>query len=181
MGGFTLREAISHAYQISRVRIIAPASSDQARYDFLIQTPPESDSLLMALFQQALEAAFRLKARRETKLTDVYLLIVPKGGAPNLKVSSRPEGSGASWGPGKLKMSGSSPEDLAFCLEDLLHQPVIDETGLKGRYHLELTWDAKKPGSMLKAVREQLGLELAPARRAVEMLIVETAAPPALK
>ena len=49
---------------------------------------------------------------------------------------------------------------------------MLDETGLEGRYKIELTWDPQRPEDLPAAVRDQLGLELAPARREVEVLVV---------
>ena len=56
--------------------------------------------------------------------------------------------------------------------------PVVDETDLKGSYNLDLRWKVKTdPNANQEAVKqaliEQLGLELVPAHRAVELLIVE--------
>ena len=71
-------------------------------------------------------------------------------------------------------------ESFAASLEDILGKPVVDETQLTNRYDFQLLWDetgaeAAQPGRIAAAVREQLGLELTPANRPIEMLVVEAA------
>ena len=56
--------------------------------------------------------------------------------------------------------------------------PIVDETGLTGSYNLDLGWKVKTdPNANQEAVKqaliEQLGLELVPAHKPVEILIVE--------
>ncbi len=56
--------------------------------------------------------------------------------------------------------------------------PVVDETGLSGSYNIDLRWKVNAdPNANQDAVKqaliEQLGLELVPAHKAVDMLIVE--------
>jgi uncharacterized protein (TIGR03435 family) len=61
-------------------------------------------------------------------------------------------------------------------------RPVIDQTGLKGRYDFTLEWtpDNVPPGdatapSLFTAVQEQLGLKLESRKAPVEIIIVDSA------
>jgi uncharacterized protein (TIGR03435 family) len=54
---------------------------------------------------------------------------------------------------------------------------VIDQTGLEGRYDIELTLDQPAsqhpdPVALKQALLEQLGLEVVPGREPIEMLVV---------
>jgi len=49
-----------------------------------------------------------------------------------------------------------------------LPHPVVNETGLVGRFQIELTWESTKPEAIIQAVREQLGLDLRIMRRNFE-------------
>ena len=65
-------------------------------------------------------------------------------------------------------------------LENSLGKPVIDETNLKGTFDIELKWtqadrDRPNPEALTKAVRDQLGLQLTPARRRIEVLVIDKA------
>ncbi len=66
---------------------------------------------------------------------------------------------------------------LARFLEGRLQRIVVDETGLQGKYDFELPCDMSKPEAVTTAVREQFGMELTQARRAVELMIVEKILP----
>ncbi len=172
--GMTLRLALANAYRFPTLRIIAPASFDQAKYDFLLSVPRESESFLDPLFRQVLEATFRLKIRRESREADVLILKVAKGRAAKL---GKPASSASSMsaGGGKIVALHSPLSDLTGNIEGTLDVPVLDETGLKDEYDFELSWVPGDPESIKTALVEQLGLELIPARRPVEMLIVEGA------
>ena len=70
------------------------------------------------------------------------------------------------------------PWGLTKQLERIFQMPIVDETGLPGSYNLDLRWKVKTdPNANQAAVKEaligQLGLELVPVRKPVEMLIVE--------
>jgi len=63
-------------------------------------------------------------------------------------------------------------------------RPVIDATGLTGKYDIKLTWspqaDNPQPGgaapegeSMLEALESQLGLKIRQGKASVEMLVVD--------
>ena len=56
--------------------------------------------------------------------------------------------------------------------------PIVDETGLAGAYDIDLRWKVRtdpnaNQAAMKQALIEQLGLELVPAHKSVELLIVE--------
>jgi uncharacterized protein (TIGR03435 family) len=71
-----------------------------------------------------------------------------------------------------------SMRGLATALESNLKKPVFDDTGLTNHYDFTLKWEQKSPDQpnpegLTKALREVLGLELVPARRAVGMVRIE--------
>jgi uncharacterized protein (TIGR03435 family) len=56
--------------------------------------------------------------------------------------------------------------------------PVIDQTGLTNNFDIDLKWKQSNwrepnPDGLKQAVLDQLGLELAPSREPIEMLVVE--------
>jgi uncharacterized protein (TIGR03435 family) len=66
---------------------------------------------------------------------------------------------------------------------------VLDETGLTGRFDIDLTWDptfelppdqrvSSDAPSIFTAVREQLGLRLEPAKAYRPVLVIDSAEPP---
>lgn len=126
----------------------------------------------------AVEATFDLRAKRETRETTVYILTGPKPDNPHLTVTVSTGGSSSRSGPGGMSGINQSISSLAWYLEGKLGKPVLDETGLTNHYDLELKWkeeaDERPPAeTIVRAVKEQLGLELTTATRAVEVVVVE--------
>ena len=71
-------------------------------------------------------------------------------------------------------------ESIAASLEGFLGKAVVDETQLTNRYDFQFLWDETgaedaKPARVVAAVQEQLGLELTPAKRPIEFLVVKAA------
>jgi uncharacterized protein (TIGR03435 family) len=70
---------------------------------------------------------------------------------------------------------------VARSLEGQLKKPVLDKTGLTNRYDVQLKWKQEgrevAPEVLIEAVRNQLGLELKPAKRPVELIVLEVEKP----
>jgi hypothetical protein len=65
---------------------------------------------------------------------------------------------------------------LHFNLSMLVDRPVLDATGLNGRYAIKLSWDPPNSTSgptIFQAVVDQLGLRLKPERGTIPMVIVD--------
>jgi len=76
---------------------------------------------------------------------------------------------------------------LASFLRTVAGRPVVDKTGLKGSYHVTMTYDraAPPPGSgaappsfsavpsIFTAVQDQLGMKLEPSRALEELLVID--------
>jgi uncharacterized protein (TIGR03435 family) len=76
---------------------------------------------------------------------------------------------------------------VAERLTGLVGRPILDRTGLDGRFDLDLTYTpdgqvdtpiSQNAPTVMTAIREQLGLRLESVREPVEVLIVDAVAPP---
>ncbi len=185
--GYTVWELLPRAFDQplqSHSRVLTNGSLPEGRYDFtVIQTKSHAGDVsaleknVSALLQQALKSAFGISGRRETREVDVMFLRVKGTNAPGL-VPCLIAGGGANYGLGVVEGTDMSMTGVALALENALDKPVFDETGMTNRYDVLLKWDQKswdRPNSegLMKALREQLGLELVPGKRPVEMLVVE--------
>jgi len=174
--GTQLLPLVAWAYDMPTYRVISllPASAQQ--YKLSVIAPPGREELLRPLTQQALEAAFGLKTRRETLELDVFVLSVAEGKANTLQ-PSQAEKELAMFARGRLRGQRQPLEKLAQLLGLTMNRTVLDETGLKEKYDWDLPYDRANTDVLFSALREQLGLELRKAKKPMEVLIVEKAEP----
>jgi uncharacterized protein (TIGR03435 family) len=161
---------LAQAYGVNdtRVKLEPPISM---RFDVDMQMPHGQGDKLAATFQNAALAALSVRFNKEKRSTEATALLKAPGGA-RLKTAEAKNGKrGFSTGPGRITASGMSVSQLADALEQWAGRPVIDETGLKGRFDFELTWDIHKQGSLEEALESQLGIKAVKAARSVELLI----------
>ena len=120
------------------------------------------------MVQSLLEDRFHLKVNHATKQQSVYALTVAKNGlrlkANNCTFGEGSRCGGSSWGNTEISGTGIEPGDLASMLTDAVDLPVIDKTGLAGRYDVTLHWTPQDAdtaeASIFTAIQEQLGLKL---------------------
>jgi uncharacterized protein (TIGR03435 family) len=135
------------------------------------------------MVQTLLADRFKLVTHTETRELPIYALVVAKGGA---KLGNMNDGGTVvnSWRD-HLEVQGSnSLALLAEVLADELGRPVVDRTGIAGRYHLTLKWtpddaasaaapSSNAPPSIFTALQEQLGLKLESQKGPVQVLVVD--------
>ena len=87
-----------------------------------------------------------------------------------LEESTAPQGSRTrSANGGGLEMVGGPLEFVRSWFENVLQRPVVDDTGLLGRYDLSMSWVDRD--SLFEELR-RVGLDLVPDRGPVSMLVV---------
>jgi len=74
---------------------------------------------------------------------------------------------------GRLSISNETMATFCFQLEQLMDRPVVDETGLSGRYDIELPEQAGQ-ASIATRLKTELGLRLTEDRRDVRLLVVKS-------
>ncbi len=174
--GLTVRRLLAMAYGLPEERVVAPSWCDESRYDFTLASPLLKEDNLperRRLIRQVLTGTFLVEAERETRPTNVYVLQKTAERMPRLEFSEF-SSLVLSGKRGEFKVTGGTLRDLARMLQSELDRPVIDETGMEGRYDFELIWDTRNPTSVLDSVRGKLGLELQPQLREMEHLLVRS-------
>ena len=87
-----------------------------------------------------------------------------------------------------MEVTGGSMAQLVnqFSNNNGVDRPVLDKTGLTGKYDFKLTWtaglntprDDSEAPSAYTALQDQLGLRLEPQRAPIEVLVVDNAEKP---
>jgi uncharacterized protein (TIGR03435 family) len=103
---------------------------------------PLSPDIGKLMLQTLLSERFQLKIHRDVREMPVYVMTVAVGG---LKMKLRSEGDGGA--PGGMPVEGAkipgrntTIQFLAYGLQQLLDRPVLDSTGVPGRFDFDLSW-----------------------------------------
>ena len=178
------------AYAIHQQQIVdGPAWLDTRKYDIVGQADVEGVANLrqiQEMLQKLLETRFNLKFHREKRDLAIYAITVGKGGPRMAKSQDTANGLPTQSGSGSAfqqarKFTNNSMSDFALGMQAFLERPVVDKTGLAGRYNFILKWTPDEsntnapdaaPG-IFTAVQEQLGLKLEPAKGPTDVLMID--------
>jgi len=176
--GVSLLSLAYWAYQTTESRLVTNSALPEGKFDVLINVPYAASERIPELLSDTLTTTFGLRGRKETRDVDVYELTAKES---KLEPTVSTGGSSASSGPGRMSAVNTPIRSLARSLENQLKKPVLDKTGLTNRYDLQLKWKQEgrevAPEVLIEAVRNQLGLELTPAKRPVELVVLEVEKP----
>jgi len=199
-----------------------PAWLDSDKFDISGKAPGSSDFAEMVGFMlpALLEERFQLKLHKEPRETPVYVLTVGKG---TLKLTPTKDGSCVpldlkklpkpgepqqnfcgmprmSFKNGTLSgdmMGGTMEEFAGRMLGNQVDRPVIDRTGLTGRFDIHLEFARDMTGTMLNGAPmaapppndgggpsiftaiQQLGLKLSADKAPIDVIVVDSAQKPA--
>ncbi len=175
--GASLFDLASSIYGVTGPHLLLDFPVPDEKYDVSIHSTRAGRDQVEPLRKAAIEAAFGLSAIQEKHDLDAYVLTVKNKDAKGLRPTATPNSSGWAKGTGKVSAVNANLGSLVNCLEPLLKQPVVDETGMQGKYDYELKWDqpdVNNPNTdaLIEAVRDQLGLELTLAKRPIDVTVV---------
>ena len=187
MTNASLRGLIRSAYDIQSFQLAGgPAWLDSDTYDIAATTGDGADiahDQYRALLRGMLTDRFRLKVHWETRQSDVYALVIAMSGSRLKESPDLAKESGLNTNKtaheGRMVATNAPMLYLTNRLSNQLSHPVIDKTGLQGKYDWTLVWDPD-PGpdstapSLFTAVQEQLGLKLEPQKGPVETLVIDS-------
>jgi uncharacterized protein (TIGR03435 family) len=155
-------------------------------------TAPASLPEQKLMLQKLLEERFGLVAHRVSNEGSVYFLVASGAKVrlteareadsediPRFRTGQPLQTSAAQLGSSVLTAEHVSMSDLAAWLYSQLRLPVFDKTGITGLYDIELSLPMRGGAEQtIRAVRDQLGLDLQLGRGPAEMLIVDHAEKP---
>ena len=196
----TLDDLMVFAYGVHNRQIVgAPAWAESDKFD--INGKPEGGGLpnlnqFKVMMQKLLADRFQLVFHHEKKELTVYALTVGKTG-PKLTKSDSPGTVPALLfrGLGDLPARNATMEEFAGVMQSaVLDRPVVDQTGLKGRFDFHLEWTPDEtqfaalrgPGplpaqpegaethpDLFTAIQQQLGLKLESTKAQTDVMVVD--------
>jgi uncharacterized protein (TIGR03435 family) len=213
MKGDPLRIILMKAFDVKIDRISGPDWMDDECYDVFAKIPEGATrEQVPAMLRALLAERLKLSAHTEKKPAPAYALVVDKGGPKMKEASENSTFMGSHLGAVGIYRSSMAQagtkgvmtmKALAGYLTGALLNPVQDETGLTGKYEVDLTWtrtpgvdkapgafarasadaqaqtgagnsDAPDPGlTVFTALRDNLGLRLEPRKGEIETVVID--------
>lgn len=186
------------AYDIRRDEIVGmPRWGVEGRYDVvakMVDFDPEmmkglSSAEREAMLQHLLAQRFHLQAHVENRTLPLLNLVLTKDGIKFTEWQQPPAGEPDNAGHfsahnDELTATGVGMQALARFLSGQTHMPVVDKTGLTGKYNIYLKWQRREEGQqsglhdetlpdIYSALPEQLGLKLESGKGPVDVLVVD--------
>jgi uncharacterized protein (TIGR03435 family) len=194
---FMLKALVAAAYSLSPRGISGgPSWTDSDCYDIVAGAPNEARPNLdeqMSMLRNLLAKRFNLTFHREQKELSIFALTVAKGG-PKLKESTaspdEPSALINRMFPGRVLLparNATLSQFASMMQRAVLDRPVVDRTGLSGKYDFDLEWtpdetqfagqappgatDIPEKPDLFVAMRQQLGLRLEAVKGPAEVLL----------
>ena len=142
------------------------------------------------MMQSLLADRFRLAVHFETKIVPAFAMMPAKPGKTGPQLRPHPDGTACDKAPcGAFvltkKREGLHAESHGTTMDSLaegmttLGRPVVNQSGLGGKFDFSLDWAPDSPDTqseapgLIAAIREQLGLKLEPTKAPVRMIVID--------
>ncbi len=186
----TLADCIKFAWTLaSDAQLAGPdwIKSKEFLYDVVAETTPGTPrEKELIMLQNLLADRMALKTHHEQRRASYLALIQGKNGAKLQPAAPGLPNANGSGLVGRIAGPHMAMSTLAMLLSRFERETVIDQTGLKGFYQVELEWTPDDPGmaaaavsadapSLFTAIQQQLGLKLAPRKGPIDVLVIDSA------
>jgi len=196
-----LRKIVASSFRIQDKMVFGPDWMDSVRYDIEAKGSPTANSPeVWEMMRSLLAERFHLKYHLETRVVPAYVIVVARGGH---KLVKGEDGECAA----AIKAGQASCDAIQFLpfgmgirnmpvaafaagvARRLQDRPVVDRTGLEGRYDAQVLWrpddatpeqlrqmpaDVRPPDvNIFEAFEQQAGLRLEARREPIEVLVVD--------
>jgi uncharacterized protein (TIGR03435 family) len=194
MSNVRFTRVMQWAYRVQDYQITGPGWINDERFDIVAKAAtPVPENQLRIMLQELLAERFKLALHRQTKEMQAYVVTIGKEGHKLTESTTE--------GPMDVKPTGmfratvlrADLDEVASMLSTPLQTPVLNLTGLKGRYDFSADLaehvtpellNTKRPGPemiqdmiaiAISAMRKQLGLNVELRKVPVELLVIDHA------
>ena len=181
---------VQWAYDVTPAQIDAPSWFRESCFDIVAKAAGPADEAQMRLMLQTLLAdRFGLKRHKEARVMPVYAMTLAKSG-PKFQESAT-DGTFVLErnNPVILNAHHARMTDLAQGISGEIGRPVVDETGLRGRYeiHMDVTPYVTQAAAgnnggqldvtaiLFTGLQDLLGLKLEARKESVDVLVIDHA------
>jgi uncharacterized protein (TIGR03435 family) len=205
--GANLNDMIALGYGLHTKQIVgAPDWAGKDLFD--VEGTPDvpgvpNQKQMASLLQNLLADRFQLKFHNEKRDLAVYVITVAPGGPKLTQTTAGPDdpsgmgfgGVGGSQGVTAQGRNLTMPDFAMWFQSGVTDRPVVDQTGIKGRYDIRLKWTpddsqfaqfggsgfhvppasdaADAPPNLYTAIQEQLGLKIEATKAPDDVMVVD--------
>lgn len=194
----TINQLMTLVYDVHPHQIIgAPSWFESEHFDITAKVAGDGQPSLdqaRIMMRKLFADSLKLALHKDTRELPVYTLSLARGGSKLSKSDGdKTDPFIINRGPGSASFLSTSMGDLCrYFQQGPVERPVLDETGLSGRFDFALVWStpemqnanvsttnalgndrADLPPDLFTAVQQQLGLRLEAARKPLEVLVIE--------
>jgi uncharacterized protein (TIGR03435 family) len=195
-----LTAILTFAYDVQAKQLIGlPPWADTDKYD--IDAKPDGEGAPSSkqwkrMIQKLVAERFKMTFHAEKKELPVYVLSVAKMGPKLTKSEGDPNGLPGLFFRGKLGdlivRNANMGDFTGLMQEAVLDRPVLDQTGLTGRFDFSLLWTpddsqfagmgskippptdaANQPPNLYTAIQEQIGLKLEATKAPADVMVID--------
>jgi len=186
MRAISFRAVVAWANDVKEFQVNGPSWIDEARYDIVAKAGGRASiDELRPMLRTLLTERCKLVAHRLTKELSAWVVTVAKNG-PKFKISE--DEAEGSIEPDLAKMQvaikRTPVSQLTELLGRILRAPVIDQTGLTGKYDITVSFEKyigdkttqiDAISTILTAIQEELGLKLDNRKMSVDLVTIDSA------
>lgn len=186
----SLTDLLKFSYGLQQSQIAkVPDWANSEAFDISAEPDGEGEPSIKqweSMVKKMIADRLQLKLHFEKQQQNVYLLTVAKTGPKLTRSQSDPDSPGGmGFGPpGSFGATNATTAEIADALgQGVLNRPVVDQTGLAGRFDLRLKWAPDEPAAATEgpdappefftAIQEQLGLKVTSAKAPVDVLVID--------
>jgi uncharacterized protein (TIGR03435 family) len=195
----SLVDLMMFAYSVHSLQITdGPEWLRTEKFDVVVQpsVPSRPSSAQMrSIIQKLLADRFKLVFHHAQRELPVYRIVTAKGGPKLIPTTKEEQGTNTAaigFTEGSMTVRNATLSEFASLMQRYvrLDRPIVDHTGIAGKYDFELSWtpdfsqfDGKspwhartgesEPPTLYTAIQEQLGLKLEAAREPADVFVID--------
>jgi uncharacterized protein (TIGR03435 family) len=186
----TMNGLITFAYPIEKQQIVGGQewfSTDRFDIDGVSAVEGEpNEKQVQQMLQKLLADRFEMKFHHDKRELSCYAIAVLRTGSKLVTSKSDPNGPPVQPGSGhedhqSIRFTNNSMADFALGIEFFVDRPVVDQTGLGGKFDITMEWtpdesratEPNAPPGLFTAIQEQLGLKLEAKKAPVDVLVID--------
>jgi uncharacterized protein (TIGR03435 family) len=188
MRDVTVSTCIKWAYGLQDSQIAGPAWIQSEHFDIVAKADgPANDEQMKQMLRTLLADRFKLSFHHLSKELKAFVLTVAKGG-PKLNPAAAPEGKPFRQNSANGTVAKSiTIREFGDFISGPLNMPVVDETGLTGRYDFAIDFtpylpdpahnmDGTRPDTtsiLMAAMEGELGIKMESRKAQVEVMVID--------